>query len=270
MYKPLLISAAILLISGCATAPQPTKDGQVDLTYKLQQFKLSTTHGAVSPDDIKALGALSGNPGQHEEDGVRMYKRWWCTKEKSIDIYAKNFSNKYCADLGGKWDGKWCRSASDEPVFYVNIGDLKPFANNGRLPYCTSGRAFAIVAATSEHANDRSVWLQKANAIGFKTQQEIDANKAKVTRQAINKELQIKHEKANAAQSIVASGVGTQICGTSNNITRVGYVEQIVNNKIKITISDARFANTEIRPGGFTQSVIWDNPENWYPCEYNK
>ncbi|MDP2162012.1 MAG: hypothetical protein Q8K02_16140 [Flavobacterium sp.] len=242
----------------------------MDLTYKLDQFKQSTTHGLVSPYDIKLLGSLLDNPGQSETDGIRTYKRWWCTNDKNVEKYAQNFSNKYCTDQGGTWDGKWCRSTSDEPVFYVNIGDLKPFADNGRLPYCTSGRTFAIVAATSEYAKDQSVWLQKANAIGFKTQQEIDANKAKVTRQAVNKELQIKYEKASAAQSIVASGVGTQICGTSNNITRVGYVERIENSKIKITISDARLANTEIRPGGFTQSVIWDNPENWHPCEYNK
>jgi hypothetical protein len=65
------------------------------------------------------------------------------------------------------------------------------------------------------------------------------------------------------------SKVGTQICKKVDGIyIYIGYVENVVEDKIKISISDARAEKGfRLRPPGFQPTTIWDYPDNWYVCE---
>ena len=70
--------------------------------------------------------------------------------------------------------------------------------------------------------------------------------------------------------------IGAKICqpGTVNvgqeqmRVVSVGYVEGIADEKVQIRISSAYFEkHPNLSPGGFTPSIIWDNPMNWDLCK---
>jgi hypothetical protein len=69
--------------------------------------------------------------------------------------------------------------------------------------------------------------------------------------------------------------IGAQICKnetvqvgyTPIDVVYVGYVEGITDDKVQIRVSRAYFkSNPSVSPGGFSPSIIWDDPMNWDLC----
>lgn len=89
--------------------------------------------------------------------------------------------------------------------------------------------------------------------------------------QALQQEEQMDRRRANIS---MVRKIGARICqerrGNSvyGNIIYVGFVEGMTDEKVQIRISDAYFKNdSNVRPGGFSSSIIWDSPLNWDLCE---
>lgn len=63
--------------------------------------------------------------------------------------------------------------------------------------------------------------------------------------------------------------VGTKVCKDSGNgYEATGFVEGVAEEKIQIRITDQYLKRARnVRPGGFTPSIIWDWPLNWDVCE---
>lgn len=79
------------------------------------------------------------------------------------------------------------------------------------------------------------------------------------------REEQVRRE--SMGRLILLQGVGTQVCNKDRNrLIRIGYVERIENNKIKVTVSGAHYENSSLRPSSFQPGVVWDSPDNWYIC----
>lgn len=171
----LTLVALIVTLCACNTMPKPSSDGQKDLTFKFATLKFATNHGLIDPDAIGVIGAVSNNPGKTTIDGVNEYRRWWCSKhsQREMNNYVQRVSIKHCQEMQGKWDGHWCRSNSDTPLFYVDGGNLNHFKDpyDNHLPRCTSGTTYSVIASTSESSNS-DAWQTRANrTYGFKTQQ---------------------------------------------------------------------------------------------------
>lgn len=83
--------------------------------------------------------------------------------------------------------------------------------------------------------------------------------------------LQEQKRREAMAQRIIASGVGTQVCNDyRNRFIRIGYIEGIENDRVKIAVADIRYErNRNMRPGGFQPNTIWDSPKHWYVCHFN-
>lgn len=69
--------------------------------------------------------------------------------------------------------------------------------------------------------------------------------------------------------------IGAQICQNGMvrvgyeqiKVVSVGYVEGITDDKVQIRVSRAYFkSNPSVSPGGFSPSIIWDDPMNWDLC----
>ena len=70
--------------------------------------------------------------------------------------------------------------------------------------------------------------------------------------------------------------IGAQICQRGIvrvgyepiKVVSVGYVEGITDDKVQIRISRAYFErNPTVSPGGFSPSIIWDDPMRWDLCQ---
>ena len=81
------------------------------------------------------------------------------------------------------------------------------------------------------------------------------------------KDIALKYERRKQNLPLIRK-IGTKICKTQNEFIYIGFVENITDDKIQIRVADAVLAiNHSVRPGGFSPSIIWDNPLNWDLCE---
>ena len=259
----------IMLMSACNTMPKPAADGKQDLIYKFETLKHLSNFGFIDPDDISLIGKLSNNLGKTNIEGVNEYRRWWCTQLSANELlgYVNKISRKDCADMQGTWDGKWCRSKEDKPLFFVDAGNLEYFRdpNNGHLPYCTASRAFSVVASTSDKSQPEA-WLARAqNTYGYKTQIEI-ANAAKIAQEKQEQSEQRKRIEQNYnAMQIESRGVGSRVCKEVRAYTYTGIIEQINADKIKVSVQEKVIGN--FKDNRFSPTVIWDKTTNWTACD---
>ncbi len=76
-------------------------------------------------------------------------------------------------------------------------------------------------------------------------------------------------ERKFQAKMIIEGGIGNRICKTEARINYFGYVEKIVGSKSQVRVSDARIKRgATLRPRGFRPGIIWDEPGNWYLCDF--
>ncbi len=75
----------------------------------------------------------------------------------------------------------------------------------------------------------------------------------------------------NAQVKMMLNTKGLRICqmgtGKYSSYTKVGYVEDATDRRIKILVSDFVDATGTKQAEGFVEKTVWDLPERWYVCE---
>lgn len=62
--------------------------------------------------------------------------------------------------------------------------------------------------------------------------------------------------------------IGARVCKSVANVSYVGFVEGMSNEKIQIRVSDAYILGApNARPSDFSPSIIWENHLAWEACE---
>lgn len=261
--------ALFVILCGCNTMPKPTGDGHQDLTYQFAHLKYLSNHGLIDPEAIGVIGTVFNNPGKTNVDGVNEYRRWWCTKltQREMSDAVNRISTKHCQNMQGKWDGHWCRSVNDSPLFYVDAGNLSLFKDpdTHRLPFCTSGIAFSVVASTSEGSNLEAWQTRASKTYGFKTLQgQLEQKNADEAQRS--KILQKKQsENIYNGMQIEARGIGSRVCKKTTEFDMfTGFVEQFDKDRMKVRVTEKLISN--YRDNRFSPTTIWDRTENWHPC----
>ena len=200
------------------------------------------------------------------------YEQVWCVPaDMDFARVTRNMLGSYCQDVGGQYDGEWCRVARDSgPLFRAVVGPgtmVERPARGERL--CSTGSALGVIAVTGEGMNPTQ-WDEVARSrLNYKSEAQLERDKyaEEVAKQAMA--VAEMTDRVSRSEEVMRAGVGAQVCSKGNNsLTYIGYVERVENGRVKVTVSDARLGNSTLRPGGFETSVLWDSPLNWYLCSY--
>lgn len=267
-----VILALLLILSACNTMPKPKEDGSKDLIDKFATLKYATHLGLIDPDEVGLLAKLTNNPGKTTIDGVNEYRRWWCSNHSKNEMYnfVKQISFKHCNEMHGKWDGQWCRSESDTPLFFVDNGNLSHFKDpfDNHLPRCTSGTTFGVVASTIEGSN-ADAWQSRAlNTYRFKTQQAQVKQKIEMEAQRLEEQQKKQAENERNAKQIEARGIGSRVCKKTNYYTTyTGFVEQIDQDRMRVRVTEKLVSR--YHDNSFRQTTMWDKTSNWTACDSN-
>ena len=255
-----------LFLSGCVTQSTKNDVERNDVTQALDNLKRATQLG-FSPFDL--YDPSGNNPGLTTKNGFNAYQRWFCSKDDNAHYSGQRYISKYCDNLGGHYKGTWCHNSDyTAPLFYANIGDGWIADKSVRASDCAAGRMVGILAITNENFPNSTEWQTFARgSLQYVTPQEEEHHKKEQARKTKEKEKLIAENRKKEAKNILSQGIGTKICSVQGRLTNVGYVEKIVNGKIKITLSEAFLTRApNISPSGFVPKVIWDQPENWFIC----
>ena len=256
------------LLAACNTMPNQPAGTNKDLTQILAELKYNSNHGLIDAYEIPLLN--QENPGKINIEGVNEYRRWWCTllSQEEINKHIQVIGNGQCKKLAGDWDGKWCTKNGNDPIFYIETGNLKPFiASPGNVaPYCTSGRVFAVIASTSEASNLEAWRARAVKAYHFQTKAEVAELKQKEAAKTMDAKLRMLDEKKFHADSIKFRGTGSRVCKKSGTYAFfTGFVEQFEKDRMQIRVVDK--LTSGFSQNGFTPIHIWDEVGNWYPCD---
>lgn len=257
-----------LVLVACNTAPKLSYNGKKDLVFKFESFKYITHFGLIDPDSM--LGKVLSNPGKTQIDGVHEYRRYWCTKlsKQEMQNYTQQLASKHCQEMQGIWADKWCKSQQDEPLFFVDGGNLNYFkdSNDGHLPYCTAGNVYAVVAATSEDANPEA-WRKRAkNTYGFLHKDELLA----IKQAQVAKKNAAEQEKQMTGQynalMIKNRGLGKRVCKNAKPGFYTGIVRAFDVDRIQIAV-EAKIMGGSYRDTSFIPALIWDQASKWEACD---
>lgn len=267
-YLTLIFLFLASLLTACNTVPKQAADSKKDLTQLLAELKYNSNHGLIDAYEIPLLN--SDNPGKTSIAGVNEYRRWWCTllSSEEMNKYTQTIGKGHCKNLEGEWDGKWCARNGNDPIFYIETGNLKPFTTppGNTAPYCTSGRVFAVIASTSEGANPEAWKSRAVKTYHFQTKAEIAELKQTEAVKTLGNNLRKLYEKKSNADSIIARGTGGRVCkksGTHSLFT--GFVEQFEKERMQIRVVDK--LTSGFSQNGFTPVYVWDEVGNWSPCD---
>lgn len=298
MICRLLLLASTAILSACATGPtdktseSALDESSVTLISKLQSHSSNTLtfFERINPDNLNQFS--NGNPGLTLTDGVPHLKHYWCVSEyRDVENAGKEIIANHCEALGGKYEGRWCTSQDgDRPIFMARIDGIslvKDEIFKGRIHgrYCSVKSNPIGVVAVSGEGVDPNLWLSVAEEkLGFKSksvlarEKLVSDEKSRIEYVRRYQMQRLKDEaialsKRENAERILASGVGTRICqkylsAGGQEVVLVGGVDKVENQKIRIAVSESYFLFSGSRPSDFQPSITWDDPINWYPCDY--
>lgn len=196
----------------------------------------------------------SGRPGPNDvaetrqEDGFTTYTGQWCLNRTGFNTAAdlgKRF-RLYCEAHGGALDGSVCFDKVDASrILFVAV------VQNGPRCYRTPKVDMLVIEPTSQPASQ--AYVSTARGIYEKEQAE---------RQAAAQ------ARARADELQRMRKIGTRVCKEEQNVRYTGFVEQVEEPKIRISISFAKLVNDpQAQAPGFQPMTIWDQPANWVICE---
>ena len=185
-------------------------------------------------------------------------KTWWCPRHK--DVYGINAVineySKYCNEKGGSYNAPFCVNAnnSDDVLFYANIVNSRK---------CSGRYETADVTVIEPTGNRDSIrYMLALKRVGFRTSKDKEYQRSNTAKQQL---LEAMRQKRDVVRM---QNIGTKICKDERRFTYIGYVERVEAEKIQIRVAHAQMkANPSYQPGGFSPSIIWDYPTNWYVCE---
>ena len=253
IIKIIFLSMIILLTAGCVTNSKLIKPSDTNsIVEYTKKLKSDTSSGLDA-----AVVSLSISEEIKKYNDHITYKNWWCPRHK--EVYGKNGVinqyNNFCNQKGGRYNPPFCvsRNNSDDVLFYAQVTNSRKCSGK----YETAD--VSIIEPTGKRDSKR--YMHALRMAGFKTS--ADLNKAR-SNARIN-------ELRNAAQqkrdAVKMRNIGTKICKKGRYI-HVGFIERVATEKIQIRVANIHLpGRPDIQPGGFSPSIIWDYPQNWYVCE---
>lgn len=263
----ILLLSLLVTIAGCTSTSSGTKLDREQYTVIdiVNEFKNESQQGFSLYDLYDPSGL---NPGFTKKGyGYSAYQRWWCTKTPDAISNLKNRIKNHCELKSGQFSNDWCHTENGA-LFRAKLGQADLVEPRTATPFCKSGHELGVLAVTSEDQTDMKTWNDWiVTELSYRTPTQISEQQELSEKEAVKK---IEAEKLSMdanAKAILHSGIGTKICQRQGNIEYVGFVEDIVNGKLKVLLSDAFYKTSRsIRPNGFQQKLIWDVPRNWTPC----
>lgn len=236
----------------------------------------------TSPVDFSV--AYTGGRDQTGADGLRSVRERMCGVAFGAsrkNLYLTGVGD-ICTRQGGVYQRPLCMDKNEDVALFA--ADVQDTPAASRL--CNSTlEDFYIVSAEPGPTVQRKEFTVLMSRLGFKTKTNLDAEAAQ-RRKKEQAELQSRTEllammvenerQARIKNLPLKRKIGAKICqtGTVNvgkeqmRVVSVGYVEGITDEKIQIRISSAHFEKyPNLSPGGFLQSIAWDNPMNWDLCQ---
>ena len=279
--------AAMLLLAGCVTLPAVLPPEHPMSQANEYMAKLATERrvarrqasatSAKAEDRLESL--LLGNapvkpvkpdtarPKVIEGNGYRQLEQSYSGRDGESYVQLGQWIEalRYACDRqGGRFDGKFCAANGDPDrvLFMVTVERGVNRMLNDAVSY-----HLTLVEPTVQptSAQYRSMLL----AAGFTTQATRDAR----TRAAQDAAAQTAAaERARLAVDWPRMRVkGQMVCRKEESIQYVGYVEDFTDERMKVSVAQAKFGSSgNWSLGGFQPHTVWTTPEGWAPCEWSK
>lgn len=263
----LTITLSSLGVSGCVidqSAVKPTPIDSVSIVDTLDKYYRASNAGVFDP--YLLFDPIGDNPGIFEKDGFRAFAHWWCLDRNSSHNEIKYLIASHCKANGGVVSGNWCAdSQTGNPMYRAEVGGAQIVTDVSSRP-CTTGTHVGALAIEG-YGQDQQRWSQYATDIlSYKSPAELKQIR-EIARAQREKEIEYRMERMKREAQVMLSTRGIRICQPSPaGFEFIGYVEDFTENKIKVSVADARFRGGA-QPGGFKPSTIWDYPSNWMICE---
>lgn len=269
--KLFLIGIA-LVVAGC---------GSVSTSGYLARLSPPSSDKFSSPVDF--ANAYAGGKDTTSPDGIRSIRTRMCgvsfgTSRKNLYLTSVG---EICARLGGVYQRPLCMDPNEDIAIFV--ADTQDTPASSRL--CNRElEDFEVVAVEPVPTVQRRKFTTLINKFGYKTKSTIEAEagqrrKAEQEQLKMRMELQaslLEEQRQKKLKNLpLIRKFGAEICqrGTVRvgyeqmTVVTVGYVEGISDNKVQIRVSRSYFESSpSVSPGGFSPSIIWDDPMNWDLC----
>lgn len=244
---------------GCVTnapLPSPSSSGSIIAFVRNLEQRTSTLLDKV----VVSL------PNPADDHGS--YVSWqtnWCPRHEQVhtrlDVLREVSS--FCAGQGGTYRGDFCVNARNSNIvlFYAHVLAI------GTCQYVTWPAGVQILQPKPGLENAPG-YLAALHQVGYRTAAE--ARQERVAREQQVKEQQ----RLLALQLPLLRKRGTRICKTLPNVMYVGFVDDVSDEKIRISVEEAYRTDVLTLPGvevpvqNFKPTTIWDYPVNWRVCEF--
>ena len=271
---------AALSLAGCAQPPKQSgdtlpQDSAIRLIRDLSIKQTSETAGAnhlldsiFRPIIAAPMQGLRASGGVSAGDGFVSDIQSWCEnpairrnllREATAEVQA------LCERRGGKQEHRFCKRADNlnEVIFSASV-----------VRRSDGGGCERIQAAVIEPAGarDHPGYVAALRRVGYITLSETkvleDAERARQLAQARkNEQLAEAERNRHLAELPAMRKKGATVCRKEAGNTFKGYVEDITDEKIRISVSESFLAGVpNFRPGGFQPQMIWDYPARWRLC----
>lgn len=197
-------------------------------------------------------------------DGYRSFEIGLITPTRNISDLYGGWSS-YCKRHNAIYQRRGCVSKDGDLLFFADAkttGNLR--GNNSEYsiyviePHIGSKKNFVKAAALAGYIDEKQ-------HISYRRAQEEEKLK-----QLIEKE----QRKLNGEQEITQSGIGSRVCkdtripGAGRNFVQVGYVEQIANSNIKVSVQLVHAEDVSSpAPEKFKPYKQWFPIKQWYLCQ---
>lgn len=276
--KFIFIVISVLFLNACSmgTSKYPNDVENYKAVTDLVKAYVSYTRKNLMDPGVLNSALASGNKNM-KGFKIKYYKATYVPISSASYSQLLSLLEKHCQyHYQGKFQNNWC-SKDEEPIYRVM------WRKNIKRTKRTSTLTFIVSAL--EKADDETVsrFNTYAYDIGYaspsfvKAKQESDRIKReiKIRNARLKREAELARREM-VSRDILAMPRGSGICQEHNGafgrtIITVGFIEDRSAGKIKILIANMHSKSSpNLVVGGFQQSVIWDYPYNWFPCNVSR
>ena len=255
------VLSSMLFLTGCAT-PQSERPAIPELTANTDPMQYVEIYQKNKETGSSGLFDMFVDPF-YEKDTHIEYKNYTIFENHQVITDLRKNLDSLCSLKGGfiqtpyNTSVNWCVEANGRFPLYGYALMYKTLAT-GHVG-CTP---FIYINNPKNGSIDNETWISFAERYGFKDNDTIASENAEMERIAKIRAREIDFLKTKNA-------IGAKVClgraGTSFGIegpSMAGFVEDVVNGKIKIIINVDSISNQPV------PRLEWDEPGNWHRCEF--
>lgn len=249
--KKLLLIILASTVTGCAQYSVLASDTDKTAVAFTQRMAVG-----MSNKLDKLITPMLGS--KNHFNGYETYKVHFFPIEGGISGVNESWSS-YCEKIGGHFLNQACEDKEGNLLFLAKAGQTKGY-----------GISISVIEPTGEADWNFRIAAEQA---GYKTRGQRQQHKDALAIQQFNRSLKIEKRRSMNAKAILESGIGSQVCkdqngdGVNANLTFIGFVERIENERIKVSVQFAQYTSApNMSPGGFQPQDIWSQPGDWYLC----